>query len=72
MLPLALILSVLCLFVVVSAEPHFSLYAHTAKDSAIHTRIIWSCDWSPDGSYFVTCSRDKKVTLVSDFILRFF
>lgn len=42
-------------------EPHFSLYAHTAKDSAIHTRIIWSCDWSPDGSYFVTCSRDKKV-----------
>ncbi|CAL1584564.1 unnamed protein product [Knipowitschia caucasica] len=43
-----------------SAE-HFSLFAHTSKASAVHTRIIWSCDWSPDGTYFVTCSRDKKV-----------
>ncbi|KAK7898662.1 hypothetical protein WMY93_019515 [Mugilogobius chulae] len=39
----------------------FSLCAHTVKESAIHTRIIWSCDWSPDGAYFTTCSRDKKV-----------
>lgn len=39
----------------------FSLFAHTAKESAIHTRIIWSCDWSPNGTYFVTCSRDRKV-----------
>uniref|UniRef100_A0A3B4BI07 Elongator complex protein 2 n=1 Tax=Periophthalmus magnuspinnatus TaxID=409849 RepID=A0A3B4BI07_9GOBI len=39
----------------------FSLFSHTAKESAVHTRIIWSCDWSPDGTYFATCSRDKKV-----------
>ncbi|KAM9385150.1 elongator complex protein 2 [Pholidichthys leucotaenia] len=42
-------------------EPLFLLYAHTEKDTAIHTRIIWSCDWTPDGKYFVTSSRDKKV-----------
>ncbi|KAK5855175.1 hypothetical protein PBY51_005306 [Eleginops maclovinus] len=42
-------------------EPQFSLHAHTGKDTAVHTRIIWSCDWSPDSRYFVTSSRDKKV-----------
>uniref|UniRef100_A0A665WMV5 Elongator complex protein 2 n=1 Tax=Echeneis naucrates TaxID=173247 RepID=A0A665WMV5_ECHNA len=41
--------------------PQFSLHAHTGKDNAIHSRIIWSCDWSPDSKYFVTSSRDKKV-----------
>ncbi|XP_071776254.2 elongator complex protein 2 [Centroberyx gerrardi] len=44
-----------------SSEPQFSLYAHTGKDTAVHSRIIWSCDWSPDSKYFVTSSRDKKV-----------
>ncbi|XP_075900199.1 elongator complex protein 2 isoform X2 [Nelusetta ayraudi] len=44
-----------------SPEPHFSLHARTGKDTAVHSRIIWSCDWSPDGRYFVTSSRDKKV-----------
>ncbi|XP_041932594.1 elongator complex protein 2 isoform X1 [Alosa sapidissima] len=44
-----------------STEPHFSLYAHTSKNTAVHTRIIWSCDWSFDNKYFVTSSRDKKV-----------
>ncbi|KAF3707523.1 Elongator complex protein 2 [Channa argus] len=44
-----------------SPEPQFSLHAHTGKDTAIHSRIIWSCDWSPDSKYFVTSSRDKKV-----------
>ncbi|KAL2080049.1 hypothetical protein ACEWY4_023842 [Coilia grayii] len=44
-----------------STESHFSLYAHTGKDTAVHTRIIWSCDWSFDNKYFVTSSRDKKV-----------
>lgn len=44
-----------------SPEPQFSLYAHTGKETAVHTRIIWSCDWSPDSTYFVTSSRDKKV-----------
>uniref|UniRef100_A0A673CNS1 Elongator complex protein 2 n=1 Tax=Sphaeramia orbicularis TaxID=375764 RepID=A0A673CNS1_9TELE len=56
-------------------EPQFSLYAHTEKDTSIHSRIIWSCDWSPDGKYFVTSSRDKKVVfqhLGSVFSLVFF
>ncbi|XP_041868544.1 elongator complex protein 2 [Melanotaenia boesemani] len=44
-----------------SPEPLFSLHAHTGKDTAMHSRIIWSCDWSPDSKYFVTSSRDKKV-----------
>uniref|UniRef100_A0A8C7ZUC9 Elongator complex protein 2 n=1 Tax=Oryzias sinensis TaxID=183150 RepID=A0A8C7ZUC9_9TELE len=44
-----------------STEPPFSLYAHTGKETAMHTRIIWSCDWSPDSKYFVTSSRDKRV-----------
>ncbi|KAF7210717.1 elongator complex protein 2 [Nothobranchius furzeri] len=44
-----------------SSEPRFSLQAHTGKDTAVHSRIIWSCDWSPDSKYFVTSSRDKKV-----------
>ncbi|KAI3358521.1 hypothetical protein L3Q82_014947, partial [Scortum barcoo] len=44
-----------------SPEPLFTLHAHTAKDTAVHSRIIWSCDWSPDSKYFVTSSRDKKV-----------
>ncbi|XP_029445849.1 elongator complex protein 2 [Rhinatrema bivittatum] len=43
------------------SEPVFSLYAHTDKKTAVHSRIIWSCDWSPDSKYFVTGSRDKKV-----------
>uniref|UniRef100_A0A8C1ECB8 Elongator complex protein 2 n=2 Tax=Cyprinus carpio TaxID=7962 RepID=A0A8C1ECB8_CYPCA len=41
----------------------FSLYANTSKDTAVHTRIIWSCDWSSDSKYFVTSSRDKKVII---------
>ncbi|KAM4538708.1 elongator complex protein 2 [Odontesthes bonariensis] len=44
-----------------SPEPLFSLCAHTGKDTAVHSRIIWSCDWSPDSKYFVTSSRDKRV-----------
>ncbi|KAK5603085.1 Elongator subunit elp2 [Crenichthys baileyi] len=44
-----------------SPEPLFLLSAHTCKDTAIHSRIIWSCDWSSDSKYFVTSSRDKKV-----------
>uniref|UniRef100_A0A8D1TRK6 Elongator complex protein 2 n=1 Tax=Sus scrofa TaxID=9823 RepID=A0A8D1TRK6_PIG len=42
-------------------DPVFSLFAFTNKVTAVHSRIIWSCDWSPDGKYFFTGSRDKKV-----------
>ncbi|XP_068558639.1 elongator complex protein 2 isoform X2 [Cebidichthys violaceus] len=52
-----------------SPEPRFSLYAHTGKDTAVHSRIIWSCDWSPDSKYFVTSSRDKKVIVWGPCIL---
>ncbi|XP_061521283.1 elongator complex protein 2 isoform X2 [Phycodurus eques] len=42
-------------------EPEYGLYARTTKDTSVHSRIIWSCDWSPDGTYFATAGRDKKV-----------
>ncbi|KAF5919134.1 hypothetical protein HPG69_003772 [Diceros bicornis minor] len=41
----------------------FSLFAFTNKITAVHSRIIWSCDWSPDSKYFFTGSRDKKVVV---------
>nr|XP_057903342.1 elongator complex protein 2-like isoform X1 [Doryrhamphus excisus] len=44
-----------------ASSAEFSLHAHTTKDTAVHTRIIWSCDWTHDSRYFVTASRDKKV-----------
>ncbi|XP_061677937.1 elongator complex protein 2 isoform X2 [Syngnathoides biaculeatus] len=42
-------------------EPEYALSARTTKETSAHGRIIWSCDWSPDGTYFATGSRDKKV-----------
>uniref|UniRef100_A0A2K6E4I0 Elongator complex protein 2 n=1 Tax=Macaca nemestrina TaxID=9545 RepID=A0A2K6E4I0_MACNE len=44
-------------------EPVFSLFAFTNKITSVHSRIIWSCDWSPDSKYFFTGSRDKKVVV---------
>ncbi|XP_073486934.1 elongator complex protein 2 [Aquarana catesbeiana] len=49
-----------------SAEPHFILQASTNKDTSVHSRIIWSCDWTPDSKFFVTGSRDKKVIVWGD------
>ncbi|XP_077165816.1 elongator complex protein 2 isoform X2 [Paroedura picta] len=42
-------------------EPAFILFACTFQNTALHSRIIWSCDWTPDSKYFITGSRDKKV-----------
>ncbi|XP_072561842.1 elongator complex protein 2 [Paramormyrops kingsleyae] len=49
-----------------ASEPTFALCAHTSKNTSVHARIIWSCDWSPDSKYFVTSSRDKKVIVWGD------
>lgn len=39
----------------------FSELATTDKKNGIHSRIIWTCDWSHDSKYFVTGSRDGKL-----------
>lgn len=44
-------------------DPFFSLFAFTNKITSVHSRIIWSCDWSPDSKFFFTGSRDKKVVV---------
>ncbi|KAH8405971.1 hypothetical protein KR215_001002 [Drosophila sulfurigaster] len=41
----------------------YALVANTDKTNGVHTRIIWACDWSHDGKYFATSSRDGKVVL---------
>uniref|UniRef100_A0A1I8P377 Elongator complex protein 2 n=1 Tax=Stomoxys calcitrans TaxID=35570 RepID=A0A1I8P377_STOCA len=46
-----------------SKVAQFSLTASTDKTNGVHTRIIWSCDWSHDNSYFVTSSREGKVVV---------
>lgn len=39
----------------------FGLRGASNPKGGIHARIIWCCDWTRDGKYFVTGSRDKKV-----------
>ncbi|KAG8572028.1 hypothetical protein GDO81_011889 [Engystomops pustulosus] len=46
--------------------PKFQLYANTDKNTSVHTRIIWSCDWTPDSKFFITGSRDKKVPVMGE------
>uniref|UniRef100_A0A6P4FI97 Elongator complex protein 2 n=1 Tax=Drosophila rhopaloa TaxID=1041015 RepID=A0A6P4FI97_DRORH len=50
-----------CLFERQNSTAGYQLVASTDKSNGVHTRIIWSCDWSPDGQFFVTSSRDGKV-----------
>lgn len=42
---------------------NFQLIATTDKKNGIHSRIIWTCDWSHDTKYFGTGSRDGKVVI---------
>ncbi|XP_062518296.1 elongator complex protein 2-like [Corticium candelabrum] len=42
-------------------EKGFVLEQHADKKTVLHTRIIWTCSWSPDDKYFVTGSRDRKI-----------
>lgn len=46
-----------------NALPFYELVAKSDKTNGIHTRIIWSCDWSFDSKYFVTSSREGKVVV---------
>uniref|UniRef100_A0A8D0HEF3 Elongator complex protein 2 n=1 Tax=Sphenodon punctatus TaxID=8508 RepID=A0A8D0HEF3_SPHPU len=50
-------------------EPEYSLFVHTDQNTAVHSRIIWCCDWTPDSKYFITGSRDKKVTITKGSLL---
>nr|XP_011412948.2 elongator complex protein 2 [Crassostrea gigas] len=43
------------------SDPLFSKLSGTDKKTAVHTRIIWSCVWSPNDEHFFTASRDKKI-----------
>lgn len=42
---------------------NFELVASTDKNNGVHERIIWSCSWSHDDSFFATSSRDGKVAV---------
>ncbi|KAH8367125.1 hypothetical protein KR084_001812 [Drosophila pseudotakahashii] len=50
-----------CLYERLDTSVGYQLVASTDKSNGVHTRIIWSCDWSHDGKFFVTSSRDGKV-----------
>lgn len=39
----------------------YKLIAATDKKNGIHSRIIWTCDWSHNNEYFGTGSREGKV-----------
>lgn len=39
----------------------YTLQAVSDQKNGVHSRIIWTCDWSHDSKYFATGSRDGKV-----------
>ena len=41
----------------------FKIKAKYEKKSKVISRVIWSCSWTVDDRYFLTASRDKKVTI---------
>lgn len=42
---------------------NYELIGTTDKKNGIHSRIIWTCDWSHDSKTFATGSRDAKVVI---------
>ncbi len=47
------------------SDPLYSRIAYSDKKTSVHSRIIWACAWSHDNKYFITVSRDKKVSMMS-------
>lgn len=43
------------------ATVQFTLIACTDKTNGVHTRIIWTCDWTHNSAIFATGSRDGKL-----------
>ncbi|CAE1237158.1 ELP2 [Acanthosepion pharaonis] len=40
----------------------FKMIASVNKKTSSHSRVIWACCWSHNDKFFLTASRDKKVT----------
>jgi elongator complex protein 2 len=56
----------------VSRDRHVGVYQHTPDADSLytlickfkgHSRIVWSCSWAADDSFFVTGSRDATVNV---------
>ena len=44
-----------------SLRPAPAMLASTDKKTSGHTRLIWTCTWTPDSKYFFTGSREGRV-----------